>query len=156
MGAFSLFSGKGEWGGGEFGLSVCVFPFWSLYFLFWGKLLCHCCYKYNLYFSMAHRGYGAPPAGLTLVSWNVRGLGNSVKCAKVFSHLKSLSSDIAFLQETHIRPAECDRLRSSWADQIFQSTFSSKARGVTIVVKKGTPFKHISTVRDPGGLDLSL
>lgn len=86
--------------------------------------------------------------GIHLVSWNVRGLGHSIERAKVFAHLNSLAADVAFLQETHIRPSEQKRLRCSWADQIFQSTFSSKACGVAIIIRKNIPFKHISTISD--------
>ena len=89
--------------------------------------------------------------GVSMVSWNVRGMGHPIKRAKVFSHLKSLSADIAFLQETHIRPSERNRLRCRWADQIFQSAFSSKARGVAIIIKKNIDFKHVSTISDPNG-----
>lgn len=41
--------------------------------------------------------------GYKMVSWNVRGLGHIMKRAKVFSHLKALSADILFLQETHVK-----------------------------------------------------
>lgn len=40
---------------------------------------------------------------LQLISWNVKGLGRAAKRGKVFKHLKSLSADIIFLQETHIK-----------------------------------------------------
>lgn len=89
--------------------------------------------------------------GITFTSWNVRGLGHVLKRAKVFSHLKSLSTDIVYLQETHIRPTKEKLLRCSWANQIFQSTFSSKARGVAILIRKTVPFRHVSTVSDPNG-----
>lgn len=89
--------------------------------------------------------------GINLVSWNVRGLGHSIKRSKVFAHLNFLAADVSFLQETHIRPSEQERLRCSWANQIFQSTFSSKARGVAIIIRKNIPFKHISTLCDPNG-----
>lgn len=89
--------------------------------------------------------------GIKFVSWNVRGLGHVLKRAKVFSHLKSLSAEIVYLQETHIRPTKEQLLKCSWANQIFQSTFSSKARGVAILIKRTVPFKHISTIRDPNG-----
>ena len=89
--------------------------------------------------------------GINLVSWNVRGLGHSIKHTKVFAHLNFLAADVAFLQETHIRPSEQKRLPCSWADQIFQSTLSSKACGVAIIIRKNIPFKHISTLSDPNG-----
>lgn len=39
--------------------------------------------------------------GITFTSWNVRGLGHVLKRAKVFSHLKSLSSDSLFARNTY-------------------------------------------------------
>ena len=89
--------------------------------------------------------------GVTMVSWNVKGLGHPIKRAKVFTHLKSLSSDLVFLQETYIRPSEQSRLRCNWAGHIFQSTFSSKAHGVAIIIKKNIPFHHINTISDDSG-----
>lgn len=88
---------------------------------------------------------------ITFTSWNCRGLGKSLKRGEVFSHLKSLSSDIMFLQETHIQPTEQRRFRSVWVSQVFQSTFSSKARGVAILIRKTTPFVLNSITTDPGG-----
>lgn len=88
---------------------------------------------------------------LTLLSWNVRGLRANLKRGKVFSHLKSLSGDIIFMQETHIKHTEQWRLKCGWISQVYQSTFSSKARGVAILVRRNTPFEHISTISDPNG-----
>lgn len=96
----------------------------------------------------------SPQGGsLTLVSWNVRGLRTALKRGKVFSHLKSLAGDIIFLQETHIKHAERWRLKCNWISQIYQSTFSSKARGVAILIliRRNVPFEHISTISDPNG-----
>ena len=56
-----------------------------------------------------------------------------------------------YLQETHIRPTKEKLLRCSWASQIFQSMFSSKAQGVAILICKTVPFRHVSTVSDPNG-----
>lgn len=53
-----------------------------------------------------------------------------------FVSLNSLSADIIFLQETHIRPNEQLRLGANWISQVYQATFSSKARGVAILLKK--------------------
>lgn len=89
--------------------------------------------------------------GITFTSWNIRGMGNAIKRAKVFSHLKALSADIVYLQETHINPVKEKLLRCSWVNQVFQSTFSSKARGVAILIRKTVPFRHVSTLRDPNG-----
>lgn len=91
---------------------------------------------------------------ITFVSWNLRGMGHLIKKGKVFAHLKSLSADIIFLQETHIIPngqLRTNRLRENWISQVYQATFSSKARGVAILFRKSIPFRMHSVVSDPVG-----
>uniref|UniRef100_A0AAQ5XLH4 Reverse transcriptase domain-containing protein n=1 Tax=Amphiprion ocellaris TaxID=80972 RepID=A0AAQ5XLH4_AMPOC len=88
---------------------------------------------------------------LQLVSWNVKGLGSIVKRGKVFKHLKSLSADIIFLQETHINSSAQQRLKCNWISQIYQSPFTSHARGVAILFKKTIPFQVTSVTNDPLG-----
>lgn len=88
---------------------------------------------------------------ITLASWNVRGLNSQVKRAKVFSYLRSISADIIFLQETHIKNGEQNRFKCNWISQVFQSTFTCRARGVSILFRNSVPFKHISTLTDPNG-----
>lgn len=88
---------------------------------------------------------------VTMVSWNVRGLGHAVKRDKVFRHLKSLSADVIFLQETHIKPTEQRRLRCGWVSQVYQSPFTSHARGVAILFRKNIPFQLTFITADPHG-----
>jgi exonuclease III len=97
------------------------------------------------------RGSSLKGGNVTLASWNVRGLNNQVKRARVFSYMKSIPADIIFLQETHISHSEQRRLRCNWISQVFQSTFSSSARVAAILFHKSAPFKHISTISDPIG-----
>lgn len=78
--------------------------------------------------------------GLTFMSWNTRGLNNPVKSGKVLAHLKSLNSDIMFLQETHLKNDSHNRLRTGWIKDIYHSTFSMKTRGAVILIRKGLPF----------------
>lgn len=70
-------------------------------------------------------GVKAEGGNLLLISWNVKGLGSSIKREKVFKHLKSLSADIIFLQETHIKKDTQHRLKCNWVSQIYQSPFTS-------------------------------
>ena len=42
-------------------------------------------------------------SAVKFISWNVKGLNGPVKRGRIFSHLKNLKTDIAFLQETHLR-----------------------------------------------------
>lgn len=74
-----------------------------------------------------------PNNKLTILSWNVNGLGSSVKCSKVFSHLNSLKGDILFLQETHLTGDREHKLKQSWISQVFHAPFNTKARGVAIL-----------------------
>lgn len=43
---------------------------------------------------------------IRFTSWNIKAKNGPVKWARVFAHLKNLKSDIAFLQETHLRTVE--------------------------------------------------
>lgn len=78
-------------------------------------------------------------------------LNHPVKRGKVLAHLKSLSSDIMFLQETHLKNNSQAKLRPEWIGQSYHSTFSAKARGVSILIHKGAPFRHLSTKTDVEG-----
>ena len=95
--------------------------------------------------------HGDGRGGLTFTTWNVKGVNDPVKRGKVLAHLKSLSSDIMFLQETHLEKTSQSKLRSRWIGQLFQSSFSTKTRGVAILIRKGVPFKQQSTISDTDG-----
>lgn len=56
--------------------------------------------------------------GLVFASWNVKGLNHPVKRSKVPSHLKSLSADVIFLQETHLKRDSNDKLKCKWIGNI--------------------------------------
>lgn len=88
---------------------------------------------------------------VSFVSWNVKSLNHPVKFKKIFSHLKQLKADIAFLQETHIRLIDRHRLNRGWSGQIYQSNFHSKARGVAIMISKNIPFIVSGVQTDSAG-----
>uniref|UniRef100_A0A9J7XMZ7 exodeoxyribonuclease III n=1 Tax=Cyprinus carpio carpio TaxID=630221 RepID=A0A9J7XMZ7_CYPCA len=89
---------------------------------------------------------------IRIITWNVRGLGGQIKRSRVFSHLKTLSSDIMFLQETHLRMGDHIRfLLRSWVGQAFHSGFSCKARGTAILINKNPPFSPFNVISDPNG-----
>lgn len=90
-------------------------------------------------------------SGINLVSWNVRGMNSPLKRGKVYAHLRALKTDICFLQETHIKKTAAKVLRPSWASQVYQSNFSTKTRGVAILIKKNIPFIHSQTISDQRG-----
>lgn len=67
----------------------------------------------------------AKGTSLSFSTWNVKGLNEPVKRGKILSHLKSLLSDIMFLQETHLKRTAHVRLRCKWIGQIYHSNFSA-------------------------------
>lgn len=85
------------------------------------------------------------------ISWNVRGLNGPVKRAKVYQHLKLLSADIVFLQETHLKINDHTRLRRPWVGQVFHSVLDSKTRGAAILILKKIQFIPESIVPDCNG-----
>lgn len=89
--------------------------------------------------------------GLTLASWNVRGLNNPIKRGKAFAHLKSPSTDTIFLQETHLKNDSYSRLRCRLIGNIYHSSFPAKGRGTEIRMRKGIPFIHKATISDKEG-----
>lgn len=86
---------------------------------------------------------------LRLVSWNVKGLGNPVKRAKVLAHLKSLQPNIILLQETHAKRNVQSVLRANWLGQAYHANYGSKAGGVAILFRKNIPFIQKTIKVDP-------
>lgn len=108
------------------------------------------CYSTSLSMVDAFSSVGG--TNVTFVSWNVRGMGHQIKRGKVLAHLKSLSANIIiFLQETTINQTEQRHLRSNWISQVYQSSFSSKARGVAILFRKSILFCLSAVIADPAG-----
>src|SRR4029434_1282886 len=70
---------------------------------------------------------------------------------KVFSHIHQLKADIMFLQETHLKATDHQRLHRNWIVQQFHSKFHSKARGVAILIRNTVQFSPSSILEDPYG-----
>ena len=73
-------------------------------------------------------------------AWNVCGVNNPVKRGKVVTLLKSLASDIMFLQETDLKNSWHGRLRAKWIGEVYHSTFSSIVRDAVILLSKVASF----------------
>lgn len=91
------------------------------------------------------------PCSTRLISWNVKGMNHPIKRTRIFTHLKSLGADIIFLQETHLLSTDCSKLQRGWVDHIFCSNYGARARGVAILIKKGTPFAASQVITDTNG-----
>ena len=85
------------------------------------------------------------------MSWNIKGIQHPIKRNRVFTHLKSLGSDIMFLKETHLRASEHTKLKKGWIDQIFHSNYGNRSRGAAILIRKGVPFVPGSVTPDNNG-----
>lgn len=85
------------------------------------------------------------------VTWNVRGLNHPVKCSKVFAHLRKLSGDIVYLQETHLRLKDHGRLHKKGYSWVYHSKFNSKSRGVAILIRAGVQFSEDEVISDKNG-----
>ena len=64
-----------------------------------------------------------------------------VKRQNITSYLQQLNSDIAFLQETHLKNDHVNHLKKSWVSQVFHSQFNAKAKGTAILIHKDIPFE---------------
>ena len=81
---------------------------------------------------------------------NVKGINHYIKRKRIMTYLKH-RIDIALLQETHLTDAEHVKLKRGGYSQVFYSSFTSRARGVAILINKSTPFQLISSTKDKGG-----
>jgi len=86
-----------------------------------------------------------------VTTWNCKGLNGAIKRGNIFAHLKKLGTNIAFLQETHLKNRDHTLLRKNWVGQVFHSSFNSKSRGTAIIISKDVPFILDDIVPDMNG-----
>ena len=101
--------------------------------------------------AQSKRSPPGPGGDVKFVSLNCKGLNNPIKRSKVLHYLRHLDAHIIYLQETHLRGVDTIRLKRSWVGDIYSSSFSSKSRGVAILLHRDIPFVHAQTVTDPAG-----
>ena len=63
---------------------------------------------------------------MNIISWNVKGLGNSIKRKKILSVLKEDMADVVFLQETYLSDSEHTKLKMDWVGQVYFSSQRDK------------------------------
>ena len=91
-----------------------------------------------------------------VVSWNINGCGNPVKWKKVLLYLKHKQTDLAFIQETHLKDDEAKKFKRDWVGQVYYSSFSSKKNGVLILVHKRLNFSVVKESKDDNGRIICL
>ena len=71
---------------------------------------------------------------LTLSTFNCRGIQDTFKRKKIFHYLRSVKSDIIFLQETHSTLNDESFWKTQWGAQAWFSSYASNSRGVAILI----------------------
>ena len=80
----------------------------------------------------------ADPKCISVISLNVRGLRNENKRRSIYNYYRK-RADILCLQETHCTDKDEKLWAAEWGGLAFFSNFSSAARGVCVLIKKGIP-----------------
>lgn len=108
--------------------------FFFLFFLFFS--FCARCSSFYIFFCC----YLSIFRTVGISSWNIRGMGDPIKRATVFSELESYGAGLIRLQETHMTKVSKSSIRNKKFQAQFHSVYSSYSRGVSILVKKGVAF----------------
>lgn len=88
---------------------------------------------------------------LRICTWNVKGIHNPIKRKKVMSYIRKNKIGIALLQETHLDKQEHLKLKQGGYNQVFFSSFSSKSRGVAVLISKNIPLNVVKLIEDDRG-----
>lgn len=88
---------------------------------------------------------------LRIGSWNIRGMGNPIKRAAIFSLLEIRGVDLVCLQETHLTKDTMKGLPSRRFQAQYHSVYSSYSRGVSILVTRSVMFSCRQTRIDSLG-----
>ena len=88
---------------------------------------------------------------LKLCTFNCRGLQDFVKRRKTFHYLRSINSDIVYLQETHSDPNDEKLWKSQWGEQAWFSSGTSNSKGVAILIRNSVKTQVHSVYSDPNG-----
>ena len=88
---------------------------------------------------------------IKLNTFNCRGLQEFYKRTKIFHYLKSLGTDIIYLQETYSDKKDEMLWKTQWGELAFFSSFNSASRGVAILIRKTVSVQVLSIFSDPEG-----
>lgn len=89
---------------------------------------------------------------IRLCSWNVHGIQGPIKRKKILNYfLKKEKIQTALIQETHLNDKEHSKLKRDWLGLVYYSSFTSKSRGVAILVHKSLPLTEVEVKADTLG-----
>lgn len=69
----------------------------------------------------------------------------------MLTYLKIIKTDVAFIQETHLKMREHMKLKREWVGHVLALSFISKARAVSILINKNISIIINKTICDPSG-----
>ena len=88
---------------------------------------------------------------LTIATYNVNGMSDSIKRRKIFNYIHNQRYDVVFLQEIH----SAKNTNKLWSNQfgtpIYFANGETNSRGVAIIITDKTNTKIHDIVRDPNG-----
>ena len=88
---------------------------------------------------------------LKRISLNVNGPNNAVKRKKILLEMERDKADAIFLQETHLRRQEHEKLKKEFNSQVYYSTYTSPSRGVATIIKSKIGFEKERCIKDKEG-----
>ena len=91
-----------------------------------------------------------------IISLNVRGLNNCIKCRKIFKWLHRQTAHCYFLQETFSTEQSINTWRSEWGGNILYSHGSNHSKGVMILVNPGYQLDVIRSIKSKNGRSIIL
>lgn len=91
-----------------------------------------------------------------LATFNCRGIQDHVKRRIFFHYLRSINSDIIFLQETHSSKSDEQFWKQQWGEKAWFSSHASNSRGVAILIRNRVSLVLNSSFIDPDGRYLIL
>lgn len=89
-------------------------------------------------------------SSVNIVAWNVRGMSLASKRSAIFHAMKDIQPAILCLSETHLTADKTHLAHKAWMGCEFHS-YSTHARGVSILVHKAIPFHAQETYIDDDG-----
>ena len=81
---------------------------------------------------------------LKLSTFNSRGIQDNFKRKKIFHYLRTIGSEIIFLQETHCSEKDEQFWKTQWGEHAWFSNHTSNSRGVAILIRNSVPLKLTS------------
>lgn len=86
-----------------------------------------------------------------ITSWNCRRLQKTKKVKQEMGRIKTLQSNIVFLQETHLTHEDELKVRRRWKGKILSAPFTSQARGVMTLIHDSIPLQIHKVIKDKAG-----